>query len=149
MPQGSHLQNGDKNLALNLSQAIIKLKIEIICQKCFAKGKVLYKFKGIQLIDCDCESAPGIREDWLMGPGAKGVTEILCCALGGHQSRQAMPTAKRSSLRFVALGSHHGLAPGSGLGKSLGELQYESQGSRKRKEVASKAGGYYYYHTQK
>lgn len=127
MPQGSHLQNGDKNLALNRSQAIIKLKIEIICQKCFAKGKVLYKFKGIQLIDCDCESAPGIRADWLMGPGAKEVTEVLSCALGGHQSMQAMPTAKQSFLRFfLALGSHHGLAPGSGLGKSLGKLQCKS-----------------------
>lgn len=29
---------------------MIRLKIEITSQKCFAKGKVLYKFKGIQLI---------------------------------------------------------------------------------------------------
>lgn len=128
---------------------MVRLKIEIICQKCSAKGKVLYKFKGVQLIDCDCESAPGIRVDWLMGPGAKKVAELLCCALGRHQSMQVMPAAKQSSLSFLALGSHHGLAPGLRLGKSLGKLQKESQGSRRRKKVAYKAGGHYYYHTLK
>lgn len=84
-----------------------------------------------------------------MGPGAKVVAEFLCCALGGHQSTWVMPTAKQSSLSFLAPGSHHGLAPGLGLGKSLGKLQKESQGSRRRKKVAYKAGGNYYYHTQK
>lgn len=64
----------------------MRLQIEIICQKCFAKGKVPYRFKGIQLIDYDCQSAPGIRVDWLMGPEAKEVVELLCYALGRHPS---------------------------------------------------------------
>lgn len=97
---------------------------------------MLYKFKGIQLIDCDCQRAPGIGVDWFMGPGAKEVAELLCCALAGHQSTRVMPTTKQSSLSFLAPGNHHGLAPGSGLGKSLGKLQKESQGSRRRKKVA-------------
>lgn len=84
-----------------------------------------------------------------MGPGAKEVIKLLCCAFRGHQSVLVMPTAKQSSLNFLAPGSHHGLAPGSGLGKSLGKLQKMSQGSRRRKKVASKAGSRYYYHTQK
>lgn len=126
----------------------MRLKIEIICQKCFAKGKVLYKFKGIQFVDCDCE-CPRIRVDWLMGPGAKEVAKLLCCAFRGHQSVLVMSTAKQSSLSVLAPRSHHGLAPGSGLGKPLGKLQITSQGSRKRKKVAYKARGHYYYHTQK
>lgn len=127
---------------------MMRLKTEITCQKCFAKGKVLYKFKGIQFIDCDCE-CPRIRVDWLMGPGAKEVVQLLRCAFRGHQSVLVRSTAKESSLSFLAAGSHHGLAPGTGLGKSLGKLQKMSQGSRRRKEVAYKAGSHYYYHTQK
>lgn len=84
-----------------------------------------------------------------MGPGAKEVAELLQCALSGHQSMGVMFAEKQSSFNFLALGSHHGLAPGSGLGKSLGKLQKESQGSRKREKVAYKAGGHYYYHTHK
>lgn len=45
------------------------------------------------------------------------MAEILCCAIGWHQSTQVMPTAEQSPLCFLALRSHHGLAPGSGLGK--------------------------------
>lgn len=126
----------------------MRLKIEIICQKCFVKGKVLYKFKGIQLIDCDCD-CPRIRVDWLMVAGAKDVAKLLRCAFRGHQSVPVMPTIKQSSLSFLAPRSHHGLAPGLGLGKPLEKLQKTSQGSRRGKKVAYKAGSHYYYHTQK
>lgn len=129
-------------------RAMMRLKIEIICQKCFAKGKLLYKFKGIQFIDCDCQ-CPRIGVDWLMGPGAKEVAKLLFCAFRGHQSVSVMPTAKQSPLCFLAPRSHHGLAPGPGLGKPLGKLQKTSQGSRRRKKVAYKAGSHYYYHRQK
>ena len=67
----------------------------------FIKYKVLYKFKGIQLIDCDCQSAPEIGVDWLTGPGAKEVAELLCCASAGHQSMPVMPTAE-SRIPFVS-----------------------------------------------
>jgi hypothetical protein len=78
--------------------------------------------------------------NWLMGPGAKETIKLLDGAWGEHQSVVGNDCCSTKCSWFLGPWETQSLAPGSGLGKSLGKLQKESQGSKKRKEEAYKAG---------